>query len=245
MSYERAVRALSPRAYWTLQGSWPDGAKDLSGNGYHAISLGGSIASLSDALMPRGDVAEYSWDLDGVNGTHINFPTAAIDMSGAFSFCFWAKPDAIAGGLNDARNLFGKVDNAGSSLPHAGNVYVYTVNGGSEFVMKPTLGSPNITCWIGTYVVGTPYFIAITCTAGTNPTCTSYVNGVQSWQTAMTGLTTRGDNGDLRFGAMEAPYWNGAWSGKVSHIATWNRVLSAAEVKSMWDAAQRNGVVIG
>ena len=216
-SYSQSVLTDGPSAYWRLGETTGTTASDQKtsnpGTYVNAPTLG--VPSLLNS-----DVQNRALALDGTND-HVRVNAApALNLTSAITLEAWIKPAAVpAVGFE--------------SVLTKQEAYTLQFNNGRlEFtIVGPNYARMRLQAPSGAVVAGQRYHVVGTFDGGTQRL---YINGALVGTAAFSGVATIADWSNLYIGS-----WDGAsefFNGTVDEAAVYARTLTAAQVKSHYDA---------
>jgi hypothetical protein len=215
-AYARAVQADAPVGWWRLGESSGTSAADQTGAGNTGTYLG-TVALRQPSLL-SGD-ANTAAGFGGAGS--VRMPTAsAFNVTSAFSLEAWIKPTALP-----ATGAFASILTKAES-------YSLQFNGPRlEFTVIQSGTRRRLQAPVGAVAAGGVYHVVGTFDGATQRL---YVNGAQVASAALTGAATVTTN------PLYVAAWNSTterFNGVVDEPALYARTLSAAQVRSHYDAA--------
>jgi hypothetical protein len=206
-------------ARWLLNDVTGTQLADDTGNG-NTLTVTDGVLGAPGRLVPGADgLSRSAMQFDGVDDVATTSGPVLANTSKSFSVAAWVK---LADNTVSHRALE-QVDATGGNSAFAleydqsTNAWKFTAPtaDGSAFPGATSTSTPRLNTW--THLVGTYDSAA--------KTLELYVNG--TLENTATGITTWAANGALRIGA--------SWTGAISEVQVWNRVISAAEVFDLSD----------
>ena len=216
VTYEAAVLADAPAAYWRFKETSGTTVVDTSGNG-RTLTLSSTTGIGASGLS--GDAGDFSWNMPGTGGAHGSVANAAWQHAASFTVEAIIQPDVVA-------SYKGIVSHDGSSLRSwnlyilDGKLHVYDYSSAS--------GGPVVTSSTS-IVPGQRYHVAMTYTSNTTRL---YINGGLVGSRASMALRTSSTNMPFVVGASYAgtspPTF--LYDGRMDEVAFYDKALTAEQL---------------
>jgi len=237
-SYDSAVLALSPYAYYRLNETAGAIAYDASGNArnglYHGVDS--TDYSLGQPSILPGDTGGVSAEFFATNAGEpkVVLPSMNLGWNGST----WVSDFTTAAWMQPASS---HVDQFGMGVD-INDYYLYQGTTSAAPAYTPAMGAYDIGNWASptaTFEDGNPHFIAVTIHQNTTGTCTMilYVDGAQATtstatcagDTAIVATTNAGI-------AARASYSAGAqgYFGEMAGVAVFSSALSASQISGLY-----------
>jgi hypothetical protein len=214
-TYDQAVLAHSPAAYWRLAS-----AADSSGHGNTGSFAGGVTLGASGLINDPNTSASF----DGNDDRMYFSDSASLSPTAAISLEAWIRPNAVSTASGSAWHLISKWNTAllyiaGGASPK----FVFSLyNTGTSSYGSNVSSTTTVRAAVTYHVVGTY--------DGT--TMRLYVNGVLEGSVARSGSVNDSTYGGVLAGGGWGTLPSPAFQGRLDEVAIYGRALTAAEVQT-------------